>query len=298
MILENLEIKQMNENKPKRMPPWIRSKLSFNNNSKDIIKAISHYSLNTVCASANCPNLCECFSERTATLMILGNVCTRNCAFCGVDHLGDKILDKEEPKKVAKFVLDTGLEYVVITSVTRDDLPDGGAQHFAGTIFELKKIKNDIMTEVLVPDFAGDKKSVDTVLASGINVFAHNMETVKRLYSKIRPAADYSQSLEILKYASNSSYDVFVKSGIMLGLGETKQEVLDVINDMYKAGVDFLTIGQYLRPDRDSVEVSDFIEEDMFEYYRKYALDLGFLKVASGSFVRSSYKAKEFFTNQ
>lgn len=288
----------MSDQEHKRIPSWIRSKRIVNDDSKAVTEAIVKYSLNTVCTSANCPNICECFSARTATLMILGDVCTRGCAFCGVEKRGDYLLDKNEPENAAQFVRDTELEYVVLTSVTRDDLPDGGASHFADTVTAIKKMNPSVFVEVLVPDFGGSFDSVDAVLHSGVNVFAHNIETVKRLYGDVRKGADYQRSLDILKYVAGYSDKVFVKSGIMLGLSETKQEVEEVIDDMKLYGTDFLTIGQYLRPSRKALPVVDFIEEDMFIEYKKYALGKGFQKVASGPFVRSSYKAKEFFTNK
>lgn len=223
--------------------------------------------------------------------MILGNYCTRNCRFCKVEAGFPEPVDAEEPKKIARAVKKLGLEYVVITSVTRDDLPDGGAGHFASVVREVKQLNFGVKIEVLIPDFRGEAAPLRAVLDSGVDVLSHNLETVPRLYSEVRPQADYHRSLELLRRAKAIKNGVYTKSGIMVGLGETAEEVEKVIDDLRFVECDLLTIGQYLAPSRKHLPVQEYIEPGRFEEYRGHALERGFLAVAAGPFVRSSYQA-------
>ncbi len=273
----------------KRFPQWLRKSFSPNETAKTLSSSLKDFRLNTVCQSARCPNMCECFNKGKATFLILGDTCTRHCAFCGVKKGEINRLDKDEPGRVARFIREKEIKYAVITSVTRDDLEGGGADQFAACVREIKKDNNHVKVEVLTPDFNGEKSSVAKVFQSGPDVYSHNIETVPRLYSKLRPEADYKRSLGILNSISELNGSLKVKSGIMLGLGEREGEVLDVFSDLKNAGCSTLTIGQYLRPSKDQVEVKKFIHPDIFERYRKKAACMGFEEVASAPFVRSSY---------
>jgi len=257
----------------------------------EVMGILRELGLHTVCEEANCPNRGECFESKTATFMILGNVCTRNCTFCAVSKGKPQPVDPDEPERLAEAASKLGLEYVVVTSVTRDDLPDGGAGHFAKVTQELHK--KGIKTELLIPDFQGNEQALKTVLDSDPEVLNHNVETVPRLYPEVRPKANYLQSLELL----NRARDHTTKSGIMLGLGEKQEEVEEVLDDLIKAGCDFLTIGQYLAPSRYHHPVIDYVHPDKFEELKQIALHKGFKHVASGPFVRSSYHAKEAWEN-
>ncbi|HEX5430616.1 MAG TPA: lipoyl synthase, partial [Bryobacteraceae bacterium] len=248
--------------------------------------------LHTVCESARCPNIHECFHRGAATFMILGNLCTRGCGFCSVPksrHPGP--LDPEEPANVARMASAMGLRHVVITSVNRDDLPDGGSEHFAATVREVRRTLPQARVEVLTPDFCGNLNSVTCVLDSAPHVFNHNIETVPRLYKTVRPQADYRQSLEVLRFAKGYRPAALVKSGAMLGLGEKPGEVEQLLQDLRRAGVDIATLGQYLQPTRRNLAVREYIPPAQFDAYREYGLSLGFRMVFSGPFVRSSYMA-------
>lgn len=250
--------------------------------------------LNTVCAEAKCPNRGECFSRGTATFLILGSVCTRNCAFCGVDF-GDPLApDPEEPNRLAKAALKMGLKHVVITSVTRDDLRDGGASFFASVVKAVRQKLPKATVEVLIPDFAGSRQALHTVLDSAPDVLNHNIETVPRLYSSVRPQAEYGRSLQLLSRTAADGRSK-VKSGIMVGLGETELEVEEVMGDLRKSGCSILTIGQYLRPSRHQVPLREFISPRKFSDYEQIARSMGFEHVFSGPYVRSSYRAEEQF---
>lgn len=249
--------------------------------------------LNTVCQSAKCPNIGECFKRKTATFLILGKRCTRKCDFCAVEKYSPEPVDTNEPSKVAKAVKELGFSYSVITSVTRDDLPDCGAKHFAETVNEIKKILPCSKIEVLVPDFLGKTGLVDIVLASEPDVFSHNLETVPCLYDKVRKGADYKRSIKILKYAKDMGFKV--KTSIMLGLGETEQQVSEVIKDVKEANIDVLTIGQYLAPTKRHYSVVKEYNEKEFQNIRTFALSIGVRQVISGKYVRSSYLAQEYF---
>ncbi|MEW6662712.1 MAG: lipoyl synthase [Bacillota bacterium] len=278
----------------KRFPPWLKKRLPSSGSlhaTKNLVEALG---LNTVCQSALCPNLGECFSKKTATFMIMGNRCTRNCRFCAVESGEVKPLDTSEPLRVAMAVKKLGLKHAVITSVTRDDLPDGGANHFAQTVREIRRHNPGVIVEVLTPDFNGDWDCLNLVVEAGPHIYNHNVETVPRLYQEVRPQADYQRSLEVLSKVKAMNPSIFTKSGFMLGLGEQKDEVISLMQDLYNNRVNILTIGQYLRPSQGHLPVVEYITPDEFDCYRKIAEDMGFLFVAAGPFVRSSFNASEF----
>jgi lipoic acid synthetase len=277
-------------------PPWLRREWAPGRDDfDDIREALRKRDLVTVCEEASCPNIDECWSdEGTATFMIMGDTCTRGCGFCDVATGGGDDLDPLEPAKVAGAVSEIGLDYAVITSVDRDDLPDEGAEHFASTVRAVRE-KADAYVEVLVPDFKGDEDSLRTVVEAGPTVVAHNVETVERLQERVRdPRAGYEQSLRVLEKADEEGAP-FTKSSLMLGLGEKRDEVLRTFDDLRGAGVDILTMGQYLRPSENHLPVERYIPPEEFEAYKKEALERGFEYVAAGPFVRSSYRAGELF---
>jgi lipoic acid synthetase len=275
-----------------RHPEWIKVKSTGTHNTKKILR---HYGVSTVCEEARCPNQGKCFSQNTATFMILGDRCTRNCSFCAVESSNPLPLDPREPQKVAEAASALGLEFVVITSVTRDDLPDGGAGQFAETIQAVRNRIKAIKIEVLTPDFKGDSNALKTVLDARPDVFNHNIETVPSLYSKVRPMADYERSLNVLRTAKSLYPDLRSKSGIMLGLGETGPEAISVMKDIRETGCDFLTIGQYLRPRRTNIPLTEYIRPEVFEEYRVRGLEMGFRAVASSPLTRSSMDAGKMF---
>jgi len=255
------------------------------------IKALlSKNSLHTVCQSALCPNIGECFKRKTASFLIAGNSCTRNCTFCAIDNNKPNALDEKEPQKIADTLKELNLNFVVITSVTRDDLPDGGAQHFVNTITAIKTTLPECKVEVLVPDFKGDTNAIKTVCKANPDVFAHNIETVERLYPHLRSMANYKRSLKVLQTAKELG--CLVKSGIMLGLGETTKEVLTTLTDLKNAGCEIATIGQYYPPQKTSHPVKEKITDEQFAHYKDMALQIGFKSCASGTFIRSSYFAE------
>jgi lipoic acid synthetase len=249
--------------------------------------------LHTVCESARCPNLHECFHRGTATFLILGDRCTRGCGFCSVARESPLALDPDEPANVARMAARMGLRYVVVTSVTRDDLADGGSAHFAETVRRVRQALPEAGVEVLTPDFGGDLHAVARVADSGPEVFNHNLETVERLYHRVRPRADYLRSLELLGFAKRRRPEAWTKSGLMVGLGETPAEVQAALGDLRRADVDIVTIGQYLQPARRNLPVAEYVPPGQFETYRRYALSLGFPTVFSGPLVRSSYMADQ-----
>jgi len=277
-----------------RKPEWIRVKLSANPEVARIKKTLREKKLHSVCEEAACPNLSECFSLGTATFMIMGDLCTRRCPFCDVAHGKPQALDVNEPANLATTIQELGLKYVVITSVNRDDLRDGGAGHFAACVDETRKRAPQTKIEVLVPDFRG---RVDIALAilkvSPVDVFNHNLETIPRLYKQARPGADYQQSLDLLKAHHDMLPKVPTKSGLMLGIGETKDEVLAVLRDLRAHGCSILTLGQYLQPSADHLAIQRYITPDEFDEYAVLAKEIGFKQVASGPMVRSSYHADE-----
>jgi len=274
-------------------PSWIIKKIPKSPNIKKIRELINDDTIHTVCESAKCPNIGECFSKKTVTFMILGDVCTRNCGFCAVKKGSPLPVNENEPKTIAKAVKKLKAKYAVITSVTRDDLPDGGAGVFFQTIKEIGKINEDAKIEVLIPDFLGKKENISKVLDAQPYVLNHNLETVPRLYKKIRPNSDYERSLYVLKFAKTTKNSLYTKSGIMVGLGERKDEVLSLMEDLRKVECDVFTIGQYLQPSSNQVKVEEFIKLELFEEYKSIGKKLGFKRVFSGPFVRSSYKASE-----
>jgi lipoic acid synthetase len=276
--------------KPK--PPWLRKRLVSNPSAREVNNLLEGLALHTVCQEAHCPNQLECFGNHTATFMILGDRCTRNCTFCAVKYGSQEPPDLEEPKGVAEAVSLLGLKYVVLTSVTRDDLSDGGAAHFAATIRAIRELSSEISVEVLVPDFQGSTEALATVLTAAPAVLNHNLETVPRLYPAVRPQANYHRSLRLLEEVKRLAPDTVSKSGFMVGLGEKREEVSALLRDLRKVGCDLVTIGQYLRPSREHHPVVEYIPPDIFQSYRVEAQSLGFLGVASGPYVRSSYQAE------
>ena len=281
--------------KDQRKPPWLKIRLSQLRDTTRVKSILNVTSLHTVCEEARCPNLGECFSSGTATILILGKVCTRTCGFCAVERGIPVALDESEPERVAEAISRMNLGYVVITSVTRDDLADGGASIFARTIHAVRSLDPKIKIEVLIPDFKGDEAALVTVLKESPDVLNHNVETISRLYSQVRPQADYKRSLELLRRVKDYNPRMVTKSGFMLGLGETREEVLDLLRDLKKAGCDFLTIGQYLQPRPDRLPVIEYLPPEIFEEYKKIGEGMGFRSVASGPFVRSSFHASEMF---
>ena len=276
-----------------KKPDFLRMRVRHSPKYESVKDIVKQHRLATVCEEAKCPNISECWSAGTATIMLMGEVCTRACRFCSVNTGNPKgWLDTEEPENTAKAVQLMGLSYVVLTSVNRDDLPDGGAGHYAKTIKEVKRLNPDTGVEALTPDFLGLEAAIDTLLDSGLDVFAQNVETVKRLTHPVRdPRAGYEQTLNVLKYAAQTS-DVITKTSLMLGLGETDDELLECMDDLRNASVDVLTLGQYLQPTKNHLPVERFVTPDEFERYREWGLEKGFLEVVSGVFVRSSYRAE------
>ncbi|MEA2013344.1 MAG: lipoyl synthase [Verrucomicrobiota bacterium] len=275
-----------------KFPPWLRVQVKCGSAREEITEILDNLQLNTVCREAKCPNMAECWHKRTATFMIMGKECTRNCKFCGVSNQSPKNLEKDEPLRVAKAAYKMQLKYVVITSVTRDDLHDGGAKHFATTIREIKKLLPTSGVEVLTPDFMGKRELLDIVFNASPTVFNHNLETVKRLSPIIRPDADYERSLNVLKYAhSYENRSFLVKSGLMVGLGETDEEINETIEKLALSGVEILTIGQYLPPTENHYPLNRYVHPDKFKEWKEFALKTGIKKVFSAPLVRSSYMA-------
>ena len=276
-----------------RLPLWLRKPGAHFESVHRLKSEFRRLNLHTVCESARCPNLHECFHRGTATFMILGDLCTRGCGFCSVPksrHPG--ALDPEEPANVARMAAAMRLRHVVITSVNRDDLPDGGSEHFAATIEAVRRVlAGNARVEVLTPDFQGDMAAVARVLDAGPHIFNHNVETVPRLYRQVRPQADFRQSLDVLRFGKAYRPGILTKSGAMLGLGETPDEVRHLLCDLRRADVDIVTLGQYLQPTRRNLPVAEFIHPEQFDAYRDLGLSLGFKMVFSGPFVRSSYMA-------
>lgn len=277
-----------------RFPPWLRKRLSLSPAAGKLRQLLGSLELLTVCREARCPNLWECFSRSTATFMILGARCTRNCRFCAVHSGVPQALDPDEPARVAEAACAMGLKHVVVTSVTRDDLRDGGAAHFARVIRELREA-GDFTLEVLTPDFGGSISALNTVIAARPDVFGHNLETVDRLYPEVRPGADYGRSLGILAEAKRLLASICTKSGLMLGLGETEEEVLRSLADLRQADCEVVTLGQYLCPSDRHYPIQRFIPPAEFDYFREEALKMGFASVSAGPFVRSSYLADQQF---
>jgi lipoic acid synthetase len=276
-------------------PGWLKKRISINYQQSQVHNILKGLNLHTVCQSAVCPNIAECFGKGTATFMILGNICTRNCRFCAVISGTPLHLDKDEPKRLAIAVKKLNLKHVVITSVTRDDLPDGGAEHFANTISELRKEIPETTIEILTPDFQGDELALKIVIMSRPDIFNHNLETVPGLYPAVRPIANYQRSLDVLRKAREFDPEIYTKSGIMLGLGENRTEVSKVMKDLREVDCNILTVGQYLRPSKMHIDIKEYVNPYIFAEIAEEAKALGFLYVASGPFVRSSFNAAEAF---
>lgn len=278
-------------------PPWLKRRLPVGPEFERTRKRLQAGKLHTVCQEAHCPNIFECFSQHTATFLILGDRCTRNCTFCAVRKGPEGPPDADEPQRVAAAAAEMGLRYVVVTSVTRDDLEDGGASQFAQTVGTLRQSIPQVRIEVLIPDFQGSEKALQTVLDAKPDVLNHNIETVPSLYPEVRPQADYPQSLTLLRRASNHAPDIPTKSGLMLGLGEDRRELRQTLTDLHAAGCRILTLGQYLQPSAGHHPVRRFLPPEEFDQWRQIALETGFAEVSSGPFVRSSYHAKDVFQN-
>jgi lipoic acid synthetase len=278
-----------------RLAPWLKKRLPKQDTVQEVRALMEGLQLNTVCQSARCPNLNECWSRKAATFMIMGDICTRTCRFCTVPKGKPLALDAAEPDRVAEAAEKLGLRHVVVTSVDRDDVDDQGAEHFAETIRAIRRRLPEAVIEVLTPDFRGESALVDIVSDAEPDIFNHNLETVPRLYKRVRPGAGYERSLELLARIKERNPRQFTKSGLMLGLGEGEDELLEVLRDLRKAGVDILTLGQYLRPSLAQLPVERFIPPAEFDAWDRRGRELGFLAVAAGPFVRSSYNADEVY---
>jgi lipoyl synthase len=276
---------------PRRHPDWIKVKAPGNLNYLRLKQILREKNLHTVCEEARCPNIGECWGNKTATFLILGDTCTRGCRFCAIDKGKPVALDPEEPRNVALVVKDLGLDHIVVTSVNRDDLPDGGAGHFAKTVFWIKALNPQIRVELLIPDFEGNLQALKTVVQSGIEILNHNIETVPRLYGKVRPGHSYECSLNILTEAKKFRDDVLTKSGLMLGVGETYNEVVATLQELREKKVDIVTLGQYLQPSTRQLKVDRYVTPAEFKELKMAGEKLGFRHVESGPLVRSSYHA-------
>ncbi|MBW4828928.1 MAG: lipoyl synthase [Clostridiaceae bacterium] len=277
-----------------RKPEWIRVKMQGGIQQNKVNALTSNLSLNTVCDEANCPNRMECYTRGTATFMILGKNCTRNCTFCNVTREKPEKVDPDEPENVAKAISKLGLKHAVITSVTRDDLEDQGANQFVRVVEEIRKATPKVTIELLIPDMQGNKDLIDIIIDSEPNILNHNVETVLELYDKVRPMAKFERSIGLLDYVKKTRPDMRTKSGIMLGLGETKEQVLRVFKRLREVDCDMLTLGQYLQPTAKHIPVVEYITPDQFNEYKEIALSMGFKRVASAPLVRSSYYAEDF----
>lgn len=276
-----------------RKPDWLKVKLQGGGVTAKVRKTLEDLQLNTVCTEANCPNKMECYERGTATFMILGRNCTRNCTFCNVSrNLPDQV-NLEEPFKVAEAVKRLGLKHAVITSVTRDDLPDQGAGQFVKVVEEIRKATPNVTVELLIPDMQGNRNLLDMIIQSQPDILNHNVETVPGLYNDVRPMADFERSVEVIKYFKDKDPQMITKSGMMLGLGETEKEVLEVIDKLVEAKCDILTLGQYLQPSSEHIEVKEYVKPEVFAYYKEKAYEAGFKNVASAPLVRSSYHAED-----
>ena len=290
MSTETLEIQ-----KPTPKPKWIRVKLPTGKKYTELRGVVEKYKLHTICTSGSCPNMGECWGEGTATFMILGNICTRSCGFCGVKTGRPETIDWDEPEKVARSIKLMNIKHAVITSVDRDDLKDMGSIIWAETVKAIRRMNPDTTLETLIPDFQGNTRNIDRIIAVKPEVVSHNMETVKRLTREVRIQAKYERSLEVLNYLKQSGMSR-TKSGIMLGLGEMEEEVFKTMEDLKNIGLDILTIGQYLQPSKKHLPVKEFITPEQFKKYETVGLEMGFRHVESGALVRSSYKAQKHLT--
>ena len=276
----------------KRLPDYLKRPIINTETTKTVRNILKNHYLNTVCENARCPNKNECYTKHTATFLIMGNVCTRNCRYCNISSGISEELNENEPKEVANAIKELGLKYAVITSVTRDDIPDGGADHFAKTIEEIRKISPNTKIEILTPDFNGDKNSLDIIIKTMPEVFNHNIETTKQVFKKARPKGNYQTSLEVLKYVKDNS-NIKTKSGLMVGLGETFEEIEKTFQDLKNVGCDILTVGQYIQPSKKHLEVEKYYTLEEFEKIKDLAKKVGFKNFQIGPLVRSSYMAKD-----
>lgn len=276
----------------KRLPDYLKRPIINTETTKTVRNILKNHCLNTVCENARCPNKNECYTKHTATFLIMGNICTRNCRYCNISAGTPEALNENEPKEVANAIKELGLKYAVITSVTRDDVPDGGAEHFAKTIEEIRKISPNTKIEILTPDFNGDKNSLDTIIKAMPEVFNHNIETTKQVFKKARPKGNYQTSLEVLKYVKDNS-NIKTKSGLMVGLGETFEEIEETFQDLKNVGCDILTVGQYIQPSKKHLEVEKYYTLEEFEKIKELAKKVGFKNFQIGPLVRSSYMAKD-----
>ena len=275
----------------RRLPDYLKRNIIDNEQTKTVRRILKTKCLNTVCDGARCPNKNECYGNHTATFLIMGNVCTRNCKYCNISTAKPEPLDKNEPKHIAEAVNELGLKYVVITSVTRDDLPDGGANHFAECIKEIRKLSSEIKIEILTPDFLRKDGALDIIIESNPDVFNHNIETTRNIFKTARPLGDYNRSLELLKYIKDNS-NIKTKSGLMVGLGETFEDIENTLIDLKNVDCDILTIGQYIQPSKQHLEVRKYYTLEEFEELKKLAEKIGLTKNQIGPLVRSSYNAK------
>lgn len=276
----------------KRLPDYLKRPIINTETTKTVRNILKNHCLNTVCENARCPNKNECYTKQTATFLIMGNVCTRNCRYCNISSGIPETLNENEPKEVANAIKELGLKYAVITSVTRDDINDGGAEHFARTIEEIRKISPETKIEILTPDFNGDKNSLDIIIKAMPEVFNHNIETTKQIFKKARPKGNYQTSLEVLKYVRDNS-NIKTKSGLMVGLGETFEEIEKTFKDLKNVGCDILTVGQYIQPSKKHLEVDKYYTLEEFEQIKNLAKKVGFKHFQIGPLVRSSYMAKD-----
>lgn len=276
----------------RRLPEYLKRPIIDTDKTRTVRKILKTKCLNTVCENARCPNKNECYTKNTATFLIMGNNCTRNCRYCNISCVKPEPLDLNEPKHVAEAVKDLGLKYSVITSVTRDDLPDGGAKHFADCIYEIRKISPEVKIEILTPDFKGDKGSLDIIVQAEPDVFNHNIETVRAVFKTARPQGNYDCSLEVLKYIKDTS-DILTKSGLMIGLGETFEQIEETLVDLKNVGCDIVTIGQYIQPSKEHLAVSKYYTPEEYEQLKVLAEKIGIKHHQIGPLVRSSYRAAE-----
>lgn len=276
----------------RRLPDYLKRPIIDTDKTRTVRKILKTKCLNTVCENARCPNKNECYTKNTATFLIMGGNCTRNCRYCNISCAKPEPLDLEEPKHIAEAVKALGLKYAVITSVTRDDLPDGGAEHFANCIYEIRKICPDTKIEILTPDFKGNKNSLDLIIKAHPDVFNHNIEAVRDIFKAVRPQGDYNCSLEVLKYVKENS-DILTKSGLIIGLGETFEQIEQTLIDLKNVGCDIVTIGQYIQPSKQHLEVAKYYTPEEYDELRALAQKAGIKNYQIGPLVRSSYRASE-----
>lgn len=274
----------------KRLPQYLKRPIIDTEKTRNVRRILKTNCLNTVCENARCPNKNECYTNNTATFLIMGNACTRNCRYCNITCEKPEPLDKNEPEHIAKAVKELGLKYTVITSVTRDDLPDGGAEHFANCIYEIRRVSPETKIEILTPDFKNNKKALDKIINAHPDVFNHNIETVKELFKTIRPQGNYRTSLEVLKYIKQNS-NITTKSGLMIGLGETFEQIKETLEDLHRVNCDILTIGQYIQPSKAHLPVEKYYTLDEYEKLKELAASIGITRYQIGPLVRSSYNA-------